>query len=210
MSNVGFCKRYVHVILALGVLGGFATVAAQGQPQAAYQPGRHDAITDVPGVTVGADVVVRAVIKCTEAATSIPGWLCYTEWRSEKARQERTIDDLRKLGHAWMAWQFDMMSAANPPKLPPHPTAKDLEAVLTPEYIQEIPAVDGWQNKLELTLSSQRTSVGVNSISIRSPGADGVFEEFPQEPKAFLPTDYDHDLVWQDGYLLTWPEGTRR
>ena len=23
-------------------------------------------------------------------------------------------------------------------------------------------------------------------------------------------TDYDHDIIWADGYMVMWPEGTKR
>ena len=39
---------------------------------------------------------------------------------------------------------------------------------------------------------------------------DGLFEGDTHEIGPFTAEDYDRDLVWGDGYFMTWPEASGR
>jgi hypothetical protein len=40
---------------------------------------------------------------------------------------------------------------------------------------------------------------------IRSPGKDGVFEGSSYTPGPFAVSAFDRDVVWIDGFFVTWP-----
>ncbi|MCP4661834.1 MAG: hypothetical protein GY856_41050 [bacterium] len=128
----------------------------------------------------------------------------------EKAKQKRTIADMRNTGTALMSWLTDQggEDADRAQDIPENPSAAELEALLVPTYIQTVPATDGWGHELEVRINPDLLASRV--FRIRSPGRDGIFEaESYGEPEPFTPTDYDRDIVWVDGYFVRWPEAGR-
>ncbi len=126
----------------------------------------------------------------------------------QKAKQKRTIADVRNTGTAWMSWLTDQVTeGVTESTLPEHPTAAELAAVLVPDYIQELPATDGWGHELEFSI--RRNLLESSVLRIRSPGRDGVFEDVPIEPRPFVATEYDRDIVWSDGYFMAWPSSSQ-
>ena len=124
-----------------------------------------------------------------------------------RAKQKRTIADMRNLGTAWMSWLTDQVGGSGPlpSGLPEHPTAEELEAVLSPTYILKVPKTDGWGHPFELWINSDLMQTP--TMLIRSPGRDGVFEEGdPFEEVQFPIGDYDRDLVWVDGIFVRYPQ----
>lgn len=128
----------------------------------------------------------------------------------QKAKQKRTLADVRTVGTAMMSWLSDELAEqSSDPGLPEEPTAEDLRRVLVPEYASEIPDGDGWGHPLEYRVNPDLQ--GSQVLRIRSPGRDGVFQTESDESVApFLATDYDRDIVWADGYFLRYPEGSGR
>lgn len=89
----------------------------------------------------------------------------------------------------------------------PAVTYEEAAALLAP-YLEPatVPRVDGWGHPLELCL---RRAEGEGwSLGIRSPGRDGEFEGTVYAVGAFDPDDFDRDVVWLDGYFVTWPQRT--
>ena len=142
----------------------------------------------------------------------------------QKAKQKRTASDMRNTGSAWLSWLTDQVGAASMgagktynttghvPK-----TYEEVFAYLRPSdtffYMQEVPQLDGWRNALGF---SQNNNLLLSSVlATFAPCRDGVFDNSSDqgtgwEVTAFLATDYDHDIIWADGYFVQWPEGTKR
>lgn len=142
----------------------------------------------------------------------------------QKAKQKRTISDMRNTGTAWMSWLTDQVGAASagaakqyvpPPNMSANSKYEDVFSYLRPTdtffYMQEVPQFDGWANALEFGLG---TNILLSSVmSIHAPARDGVLVAKPGtkfDVVPFLSTDYDQDIVWSDGYFVRWPEGTKR
>jgi general secretion pathway protein G len=132
----------------------------------------------------------------------------------QRAKQKRTIADVRSIGLAWFGWVTDNVGT---------PTAgragstfdfatltqvsfEDLWDELVPVYINEIPLRDGWGHPLQFGRDEQLDTL--LPIGIRSPGRHGIFDGSSYENDPFLVTDYDRDIVWLGGYFFTWPSGT--
>ena len=142
----------------------------------------------------------------------------------QKAKQKRTMSDIRSTGNAWMSWLTDQVGAASAG------AAKKYDASLQTEiqyatllgylrptdtffYTQDIPQVDGWKNPLVFGLGSNVLLSTVASIyaSCRDNAFDaGVAPGGNFTVYTFLATDYDQDIVWADGYFVRYPSGFGR
>ena len=144
----------------------------------------------------------------------------------DKARMEKTVRDMRNVGIAMMSWLTDQVvdSAETPSLSAPegdqafwavHKEGRDsqkyrrishgqLETLLVPIYIDEIPEHDGWGHAFEFALNSDLLASFV--LGLRSPGKDGQFETDDHEIGPFPIDETDHDLVWIDGYFARWPQ----
>ena len=78
--------------------------------------------------------------------------------------------------------------------------------LLVPRYIAAVPATDGWGNPLELCVRRPVPADGNYLVGVRSPGGDGKFEGTTYAVGAFDPSAFDRDVVWIDGYFMTWPQ----
>jgi len=141
----------------------------------------------------------------------------------QKAKQKRTISDLRNTGNAWMSWLTDQVGAASAGAAKNFNAATHenlaydaLYGYLRPTdtffYMQEIPQLDGWRNPL---LFGQGANLLLSStMSIYAACRDSVNTYKPKtatiDVTGFLATDYDQDIIWADGYFVRWPEGTKR
>lgn len=149
--------------------------------------------------------------------------------RVEILKQKSTVADIRNIGTAMMSWLIDQVSNehAGPQPTVAGPVAwevlnpksqqlsayheislEDLEELLVPLYIQEIPRTDGWGNPYEFALNQGLRAA--NILGVRSSGRDGTFEEGPYTPSSFSSEDYDPDIVWNDGFFIRWPSATER
>ncbi len=157
-------------------------------------------------VLVGCGCLVLLMLAGIVAAILIPNLIDATE----KAKQKRTIADIRNVGNGLMSWLTDQVGdeAAGGAEIPEYPSAAEVEALLVPMYLQTVPVTDGWGHELEVRINPNLLESEV--FRIRSPGRDGMFEaESYGEPEPFHPTDYDRDIVWRDGYFVRWPEAVR-
>ena len=142
----------------------------------------------VVGVILGAIFFLGIV-----AAIAVPNLLNAID----RGKQQRTMADLRSIATAIEAYAVDNDF---------YPTALDideLESVLEPVYIRNIPETDGWGNRL-IYLPGEPPGSGYR---IRSFGKDGVAEAVPRGG----PTgDFDCDIVFIDGQFTQWPERTQQ
>ena len=132
----------------------------------------------------------------------------------DKAKQKRTMADMHNVGTAMMSWLTDNVATAaagagttiDISEYSSIDTFPDCRSALGPEYIQTLPALDGWKNSYEYYLSTD-DPLEENPIAIRSGGRDDDMKSTTYEVGSFLPTDYDQDLVWADGFFIRWPRG---
>jgi len=142
----------------------------------------------------------------------------------QKAKQKRTVADMRDVGTAWMSWLVDQNSAASAgqaAKTYPASTLGftdvDYETIygfLRPSntffYMQEIPEVDGWKNAFDYARNPVLSDSAV--LLICSRGRDNAYTDvgscaadWPVD--SYIATDYDRDIAWADGYFVLGPGG---
>lgn len=137
----------------------------------------------------------------------------------QKAKQKRTVSDLRNVGTSIMSWLTDQVGAASAGQRPydsSNFTARDfpamsnyLNSTLDPTffYMQEVPQFDGWKNEYEWAFA---TNLLLGNVFIMcSPGRDDIFSTAcigdHTDTGPFIATDYDRDLAFADGFLIKYP-----
>ncbi len=137
----------------------------------------------------------------------------------QKAKQKRTVGDMRNVGGAWFSWLTDQVGAAAAGAttydftgIGPVIDASDLQATLFPGtsffYIQTVPALDGWGNDYEYRLNNTNL-LGSQVMGIRSPGRDDSLATGTYTVGPFDATNYDRDIVWADGFFVAYPAGAQ-
>ncbi len=131
----------------------------------------------------------------------------------QKAKQKRTMGDIKVIGTAMFAWLTDQSAAAaagasgTSIDLTQYGTQlapADLTTVLVSQYIQQIPTLDGWKSPYQYYLRTDNPH-GAQVMAIRSLGRDKTAEGDVYTITSFDPTDYDRDIVWADGFLARYP-----
>ena len=142
----------------------------------------------------------------------------------QKAKQKRTVGDMRDVGAAWFSWLTDQVGAAAAGSTAKSYTIDNtvsmtgdaLLSTLYPNtqlfYIQEAPNKDGWGGPYAYFYSNNPLTARV--MAIRSFGRDGAQGPngtggitYPMGP--FLASDYDQDIVWADGFFVQYPAGAK-
>ena len=171
------------------------------------------------GFTLIELLIVVAVIGII-AAILIPNLLDALQ----KTKQKRTVADMRDLGTAWFSWLTDQVSAAAAGssrqqydfgRLDVPVSADELFSSLYVSadmfYTRSVPSRDGWARQYDFRWSGNPSSTPV--IGIRSLGRDGV--EGPNGSSGsyslgpFITSDYDQDIIWADGFFVTYPAGSK-
>jgi len=136
----------------------------------------------------------------------------------QKAKQKRTLADMREVGGAWFSWLTDQVGAASAGQqvfdfdFGSLISAEALQSTLFPSstffYIQSVPKFDGWGGSFEYRLRAADLQ-DFPVMGIRSGGRDKSTstDSYPVGP--FISTDYDQDLVWVDGYFINYPAGSQ-
>ncbi len=136
-----------------------------------------------------------------------------------KAKQTRTMAELRLIGGAWMSWLTDQAGAASAGAQQTYDVGT-FEALLYGEihgylhpsdtffYMQEVPEHDAWGSRL--TFYQNTNALTDSQLLLCAAARDDRFDtcdgttDIPIGP--FLATDYDQDIIWADGFLLRWPD----
>jgi general secretion pathway protein G len=135
----------------------------------------------------------------------------------QKAKQKRTMGDIKVIGTAMFSWLTDQSTAAaagaatTSIDLTQYGTQlapSDLTTVLVSQYIQQIPTLDGWKSPYQYYLRTDNPH-GTQVMAVRSLGRDKTAEGDTYTVTAFDPTDYDRDIVWADGFFARYPQKLR-
>lgn len=135
----------------------------------------------------------------------------------QKAKQKRTMADMRIVGGAMFSWLTDQVGAAAAGQTSTtidlalyggKKSVADLNTILIPAYLQDIPIKDGWKSPYDYYMNVANPH-SQNVMAIRSRGRDSQADTEDYTVTGFEPTDYDRDVVWADGFMVRWPESGR-
>lgn len=191
--HCAYCGSWVEQV-------SYAPCASCGQPTngartRVVQGGATNTTAIIIGVIAGGFVVV-AIIGIL-AAIAIPNMLT----AMQRARQKRTMADMRTLGTAAEAFAVD-----NNDVYPRAESMDELKPLLVPKYVRVLPAHDGWGNELRYRCKDE----GCTGYAITSSGGDRMFEHVTAgEYPGGATTSFDNDIVYIDGKFVQYPEGVQ-
>jgi type II secretion system protein G len=122
----------------------------------------------------------------------------------DRARQKRTVNDMRTIATAWEARATDMHSyAAAGYTFPTTPLPADtFRTMLMPTYTQNLPRYDGWLRPFDYALGD-----GGKEYALRSLGRDGILDPNPYVQGETH--DSDCDIIYANGGFVTFPSGAQ-
>jgi prepilin-type N-terminal cleavage/methylation domain-containing protein len=143
-------------------------------------------------------LVVMAIIAIIAAMATFNYFIALT-----RAKQKRTMADIRTISVAWETRAVDTQSYrvsgfTFPAQDVPY---TDLRAALFPTYTKALPQYDGWSRPLQFGFDPE--TGGIGSYAIRSAGRDGTFDATISEGTTNSP---DCDIVFASGSFVQFPE----
>jgi prepilin-type N-terminal cleavage/methylation domain-containing protein len=131
----------------------------------------------------------------------------------EKAKQKRTVAEMRITGTAMFSWLSDEVGAAAAGAVVTSVDISQYKAIdlaslqdlLTPQYIEVIPVLDGWKKDYQYFLDPSNP-LSQQVMAIGSGGRDRSTVSGSYTVAGFDPTDYDQDILWADGFFVRWPQ----
>jgi general secretion pathway protein G len=160
------------------------------------------------GFTLIELLIVIAIIGIL-AAILIPNLLDVMQ----KAKQKRTVADMRIVGTAMFSWLSDEVGAAAAGASVTSVDMTQYKAIgsaeltdlLVPQYIERIAPLDGWKNPFSFYLDPDNP-LKQQVLAIGSGGRDNSAISGTYTVGGFDPTDYDQDIIWADGFFVRWPQ----
>jgi type II secretion system protein G len=158
------------------------------------------------GFTLIELLIVVAIIGII-AALLIPNFLDALQ----KAKQKRTVADMRNIGTAMFSWLTDQVGAASAGgtvdlgNYTGVSTVTEIAAQLVSQYVQDVPSIDGWKGNYFYRLDTGNP-LNAHVMAIGSGGRDKSTPSGSYTVGAFDPTDYNQDIIWADGYFARWPQ----
>ena len=126
-----------------------------------------------------------------------------------RARQKKTVNDIRVIAHAWEARATDTQSYMLSGYTFPGTGAVTHEALVTalrPTYLRDIPRLDGWNRAMQFAVTPEVSGSDAGGYAIRSAGRDGTFDETYVNG---ITSDFDCDIVWANGSFISYPDVTQ-
>lgn len=122
-----------------------------------------------------------------------------------RARQKRTMNDIRVIAQAWEARASDMQSYVISGYTFPSAAVEHeaLATALRPTYLRQVPRVDGWLRDLQFAVTPAIAGSSEGGYAIRSSGRDGLFDASYVNG---ITNDFDCDIVWANGTFVLYPE----